>query len=154
MTPNIYVSSVWNLQHATLLASRILRYLLGFRKFVHPCIERNFSTSWTDSYRKLFLRTICPKHAKPRGPNIYVSSLLLHILPSLLPFQIPSRYFTSAILFFTLLYNLRQICSDTEPDKLKATALINIHKTHIIKLNPMYTSHSVTSLHHGTNCLL
>jgi hypothetical protein len=95
VTPNTYGSSVWNSQHATLLASKIFRYLLGVWKFVHPWIERNFSTSWTDSYRKISRRNICPKHAKPCGTNMCVSSLLLHIIPSSLRFQTPSGYITS-----------------------------------------------------------
>ena len=84
---------------------------------------------------------------------MYVSSLLLHILPSLLPFETPSSYFTLATLSFTLLYNLRETCSDTEPGKPKATAIINIHKTYTAKLNPMFTTHDVTSPHHGTHWL-
>jgi hypothetical protein len=33
--PNICWSSVWNLLHVNLLTSRILRWLLEFRKYVH-----------------------------------------------------------------------------------------------------------------------
>jgi len=37
VTPDIYVSSVWNLLQVTILAPRILRWLLYLKKQVRPC---------------------------------------------------------------------------------------------------------------------
>ena len=39
MTPNVCELSVWNLVYAFLLALRILRWLVGFVKFVYPCLK-------------------------------------------------------------------------------------------------------------------
>jgi hypothetical protein len=36
---NVCEPSVWNLLYATLLALKILRWLLGFGKFVYPCLK-------------------------------------------------------------------------------------------------------------------
>lgn len=47
VAPNIFGSSVWNSCHVTIPAPRILRWVLRFWKFVHPCITITFVCYWT-----------------------------------------------------------------------------------------------------------
>lgn len=78
-TPNISVSLACNSLHVTFLASRILRWILDFGKFVHLWTAPNFFTCWMNSDRKILQRPCYPEHENPCGPTVFVSSLIYFI---------------------------------------------------------------------------